>query len=135
MDTSYRFMSDDWGINSHTIDLKYRKTLPNRKYLQPHFRLYQQGAADFYTPFLVSGDEPQSGDTSSDASADYRLGEFTGYTIGLEYGQVNQHNSWSVALEYYLQTGDEPGGKFGELEALEIYPDVGAVLFRVLYDF
>lgn len=135
LDTSYRFMLDDWGINSHTIDVKYRKTLANRAFLQPHFRLYQQGAADFYTPFLVSGDEPQSGDTSSDASADYRLGEFTGYTVGLEYGQVNQHNSWSVALEYYLQTGDEPGGKFGELDALELYSDVDAVLFRVLYDF
>ena len=135
LDTSYRFMLDDWGINSHTIDLKFRKTLSNRKFLQPHFRFYQQGAADFYTPFLVSGDEPQSGDASRHASADYRLGEFTGYTIGLEYGQVNQHNSWSVALEYYLQSGDEPGGKFGELQGLELYPDVDAVLFRVLYDF
>ena len=38
-------------------------------------------------------------------------------------------------LEYYLQTGDEPGGKFGELSALELNPDVDAVLFRILYDF
>ncbi len=135
LDTSYRFMLDDWGINSHTIDMKYRRLLPNRKFIQPHVRFYQQSAADFYTPFLVSGNEPQSGDTSRLASADYRIGEFTGYTIGLEYGQVNQHNSWSVALEYYLQSGNEPDGKFGELEGLELYPDVDAVLFRVLYDF
>ncbi|OED44226.1 hypothetical protein AB833_01930 [Chromatiales bacterium (ex Bugula neritina AB1)] len=135
LDATYRFTVDDWGINSHTIDLKYRKLLSNGKFLQPHIRWYQQDAADFYTPFLVSGEEPQSGDTSSLASADYRIGEFTGYTIGLEYGQVNPHNSWSVALEYYLQTGDEPAGKFGELETLELYPDVDAVLLRVLYDF
>jgi hypothetical protein len=135
LDTSYRFMLDDWGISSHTIDLKYRKSLSNRTFLQPHFRFYQQGAADFYTPFLISGEEPQSGDRSRFASADYRVGEFTGYTVGLEYGQVNQHNSWSVALEYYLQSGDEPSGKFGELKGLELYPDVDAVLFSILYDF
>jgi hypothetical protein len=135
LDTSYRFMLDDWGINSHTIDLKYRKLLSNRKFLQPHLRFYQQGPADFYTPFLVSGEEPQSGDKSRYASADYRVGEFTGYTIGVEYGQVNKHNSWSVALQYYLQSGDEPDGKFGELEGLELYPDVDAVLFSILYDF
>lgn len=135
LDTSYRFMLDDWGINSHTVDLKYRKMLSNRKFIQPHIRWYQQGAADFYTPFLISGDEPQSGSVDQHASADYRIGEFTGYTVGLEYGQVNQHNSWSVALEYYLQSGDEPDGKFGELESLELYPNVDAVMFRVLYDF
>lgn len=135
LDTSYRFMFDDWGINSHTIDFKYRKALSNRKFLTPHVRIYRQSEADFYTPFLVSGSEPQSADTSRSASADYRMGEFTGYTVGLEFGQVNQNNSWSVALEYYLQSGDEPNGKFGELEDLELYPDVDAVLFRVLYDF
>lgn len=135
LDTSYRFLVDDWGINSHTIDLKYRKLLSNRKFLQPHLRWYEQSAADFYTPFFVAGDEPQRGDTNRFATADYRIGKFTGYTLGLEYGQVNQHNSWSVALEYYLQTGAEPDNKFGDLLELDLYPDVDAVLFRVLYDF
>jgi len=55
--------------------------------------------------------------------------------VGLEFGQVNKNNSWSVALEYYLQTGDEPTESFGELSSLELFPDVDAVLFRVLYDF
>jgi len=34
---SYRYYSDDWGIKSHTLDLKYRYELAN-SYLQPHLR-------------------------------------------------------------------------------------------------
>ena len=135
VDTSYRFMLDDWGINSHTLDFKYRKSLSNRRFLQPHIRLYQQSAADFYTPFFLTTNSPSSALASSYASADYRLGDFTGITLGLEFGQVNSANSWSVAFEYYLQTGDEPANKVGALNDLELYPDVEAVMFKILYDF
>ncbi|MFK7890866.1 MAG: DUF3570 domain-containing protein [Granulosicoccus sp.] len=135
LDTSYRFMLDDWGIRSHTLELKYRKTLPQRRFLQPRIRLYQQGAADFYTPFFLSGTEPGAGEDSQYASADYRLGDFTGYTLGMEYGRVNQRNSWSIGVEYYLQSGSEPAGKIGDLLELELYPDVDALMFRLLYDF
>lgn len=135
LDTSYRFLLDDWGITSHTVEFKYRKPLSERHFVQPRFRIYQQNAADFYIPYFLSGQNPTSGDDSQHASADYRLGDFTAYTIGLEYGQVNTSNSWSVALEYYLQTGAEPASKFGELQQLELFPDVEAVMFRILYDF
>lgn len=135
LDTSYRFMLDDWGVQSHTIELKYRLSLSQRRFLQPRLRLYQQGAADFYTPFFRSGEEPGVGEDSQHASADYRLGEFTGYTLGVEFGQVNQRNSWSVGFEYYLQSGNEPVGKIGDLQELELYPDVDALMFRLLYDF
>jgi len=120
LDTSYRFLTDDWGIDSHTIDIKYRKALSDRRFIQPHIRFYQQSAADFYRPFFVSGDEPQSADTTRFASADYRLGNFNAYTVGLEFGQVNKSNSWSVALEYYLQSGKEPEESFGELRNLAL---------------
>lgn len=135
LDTSYRFMLDDWGINSHTVDFKYRKSFSDRHFVQPHVRLYQQSAADFYTPFFLTTNSPATGASSSYASADYRLGDFTGITLGLEYGQVNTRNSWSVAFEYYLQTGDEPSNKFGALNQLELYPDVDAVMVKFLYDF
>lgn len=135
LETSYRFMVDDWGITSHTVDVHYRWKFADTQYLQPHVRVYQQSAADFYTPFFVDGQQPLAGDMSSEASADYRLGEFMAYTFGVEYGQDNPSNSWSVALEYYLQTGDEPAQAFGELKNLEIYPDVDALMLRVVYDF
>lgn len=135
LDASYRLMVDDWGITSHTIDLRYRWKMGDTLYIEPHVRVYQQSAADFYTPFFVDGTQPMAGNDKVEASADYRLGEFNGYTFGAELGQETANNSWSVALEYYLQTGNEPDGTFGELTRQELYPDVDAVMLRVVYDF
>ncbi|MGJ8686306.1 MAG: DUF3570 domain-containing protein [Spongiibacteraceae bacterium] len=135
LDASYRFMIDDWGINSHTVDLNYRWQLNDRHFLRPHFRLYQPGEADFYTPFFVDGSQPTAGNDKVEASADFRLSEFTAYTLGLEYGQENASNSWRVALEYYLQTGDQPAEAFGELRNQDLHPDLEAVMLRVIYDF
>ncbi len=132
LDLSYRFMTDDWGIDSHTVDVKYRWDLGSG-YLQPHIRYYQQSAADFYRGFLLDGQTPVAGDISSFASADYRLGDFTGVTTGLEYGRKGSQ-PWSIAIEYYLQSGDEPDGKFGALNDQELYPDVDALMFRIIYD-
>lgn len=135
LDLSYRFMTDDWGIDSHTIDARYRWRLSDSSHITPHLRVYQQAAADFYKSFYVQGDQPLAGDSSAHGSADYRLGEFTAYTIGVEYGQDLSSSSWSIALEYYLQSGDEPGGKFGELLNQELFPDVDAMMVRLIYDF
>jgi hypothetical protein len=55
-DLSYRFSTDDWEIDSHTIDSRLRFNLPNASYIQPHFRYYQQSAAEFYQPFLRDSD-------------------------------------------------------------------------------
>lgn len=132
---SFRYMFDDWGITSGTLDLRYRKQLADGRFLQPHIRYYQQGAADFYQPFYVNGSQPAVADRNTFGSADYRIAEFTASTIGLEYGVVNAENSWSIALEYYLQSPKEPVDKFGELSRLTLLPDVDALMFRVLYDF
>ena len=133
-DISYRFMADDWGINSHTIDARYKLRINGQNYLRPHFRIYQQSEADFYTPFFLNGTQPVAGDSASEASADYRLADFTALTLGLEYGQDNIRFPWSLAFEYYLQTGDEPSGKFGELDNQELMPDVDAILIRFNFD-
>ncbi len=135
LDTSYRFLTDDWGINSHTLDFRFRVPTSGGSYWQPHARFYQQSAADFYTPFFVGSDRPTAGDSSSFASADYRLGEFTGMTLGLEYGRRKADSGWSVAAEYYLQSGSEPGDKFGALADQTLFPDVDAFFVRFIRDF
>ena len=135
LDTSYRFLTDDWGINSHTLDVRFRVPTRGGSYWQPHARLYQQSAADFYTPFFVGDDRPAAGDSDSFASADYRLGEFTGMTLGLEYGRRKQGRGWSVAAEYYLQSGSEPDDKFGALAEQTLFPDVDAFFVRFIRDF
>ena len=45
---SYRYYTDDWGIDSHTFDVDYRFNFDDTKYLEPRLRLYTQTKADFY---------------------------------------------------------------------------------------
>jgi hypothetical protein len=130
--TSYRFMTDDWGVDSHTLDLTYRIRMDDGFFVQPHIRYYQQSAADFYRYFLVDG-QPMP----NYASADYRLGEMTGTTFGVKFGQsIDDKHVWSVRLESYTQSGDSsPGEAFGQLSSQDLYPDVDAVIAQFNYSF
>ena len=131
-EASYRFYTDDWGINSNTLDLKYRKNLSNERYLEPHLRLYQQSAADFYQHSITA--LPDSGEF---ASADYRLGEFNATTLGLKYGmKLKNGNDLSVRGEYYLQTGDSnPDDAIGVQKDQDLYPKVNAIILQLNYSF
>ena len=129
---SYRFMTDDWGIQSHTLDFTYRWNFSKTKYLRPHFRYYNQGAADFYKRYLVSGEELPAA-----VSADYRLGDMIAYTVGLKHGRkLGNGHDLSFRLEYYMQTGEShPADAIGVLKDYDLYPTVGAVIFQVGYSF
>lgn len=106
LDVSYRFMTDDWGIKSHTVDLSYRWNYNGNGYFEPHLRWYRQNAADFYRVALDQGAETRV----QFASADPRLGAFTAYTAGLKYGnRLSSDIDWSVRLEYYRQLGQTTG--------------------------
>jgi hypothetical protein len=133
-DSSYRFMTDDWGINSHTFDFKYKWRLSDVSYLEPHLRIYQQNDAEFFTPFFTQGNVPAVG-SGSYASPDYRLGEMMAYTVGLEYGRDNVDRPWSIALEYYLQGLGGREGIFGELRNQDLSEDVSAFVVRFNMDF
>jgi hypothetical protein len=118
---SYRYMTDDWEIDSHTFDIRYRWEMNRYNYIEPHVRFYTQSAADFYSIALIDGAPlPQY------VSADYRLGEFDGITVGAKYGHVMRNgNEWSTRLEYYSTTGTG-------VSAIE-YPDLQAIIFQVSY--
>jgi hypothetical protein len=131
-DISYRYMWDDWGIDSHTIDTRFTVPVGATSYIEPHIRFYQQGAADFYQPYIIDEQAP-----IGFVSADYRIGEMTAVTIGAKYGVVlNDGNELSFRLEYYRQTPTNAG--FPELSALkgqDIYPVVEAIIAQVSYSF
>jgi hypothetical protein len=131
-DISYRYATDDWEINSHTIDSRLRFNLSDSTYIQPHFRYYQQAAAEFYQPFLLEGTT-----LPTFASADYRLGEMTAYTLGLKYGmKMPSGNEWGFRLEYYQQDPKNAGFEApGALQQLDLYPSVKAVIAQVSYSF
>ena len=129
---SYRYYSDDWGIKSHTLDLKYRHELID-SYLQPHVRYYSQSAADFYTHNLVLGtDIDVAGNVLVDyASHDYRLAESNTITLGLKYGMpVGDDSEFSVRGELITQSVND-----GAVPAGQETPDLSAIMLQVNYSF
>ncbi len=130
-DISYRYMTDDWGVRSHTIDLRYRLRYSGF-YVQPHVRYYLQNAADFYAPVLFDGDP-----LPRHATADYRMGDLAGATIGVKYGYpFGQGREWSLRFEYYQQSGTSPPEySVGSLQGLDLFPDVDALIFQGGYRF
>ena len=141
LDVSYRYMWDDWEIDSHTIDTRFRIPLGDsfgtESYLQPHLRFYQQSAADFYMPFMVVDESVDNNLLPEFASADYRIGEMTAYTVGLKYGLlVNNGHELSFRLEYYRQTPTDAGFDApGVLKDVDLYPTIDAIIAQVTYSF
>ena len=132
IDGSYRYMTDDWGIDSHTLDFRLRWPLGGERYLEPHLRYYTQTEADFYTVSLVEGQT-----LPTFASNDYRLGNFDGLTAGIKYGWTTRNDhDLSVRLELYQQRGDIPAEKLiGNQIGTVNYPDLDAVIAQFTYRF
>ena len=106
---SYRYYTDDWDVNSHTLDFNYRFTFANTNFLEPRIRLYSQTKANFYqNEFFVDNDGsdfttlfPQY------ISADYRLDDMVSVTPGIRYGrEVGTNGLLRARLEYMYQSFD-----------------------------
>ena len=127
----YRYFRDDWGIASHTAAIKYRYELGSGHYLQPHLRLYQQTAADFYRHSLVDG-----APLPSHASADLRLAEMTGRTIGIKYGMPLGGGNFTIRLEQMTQEGESsPSDAIGIQQNYDLYPTLTANIIQLGYRF
>ena len=128
--TSYRFMTDDWEVESKTLDITYRYKMNHGYFIQPHLRVYRQTAADFYRYFLLDSES-----VPEFASADYRLGELETKTAGFKFGRdIDGKHSWSARLEYFLQSGDSsPAVAFGQLTKQDLFPDVEALILQFNY--
>ena len=135
IDLSYRFLTDDWGIQSHTANVAYRWNLGDRWYLEPSARYYRQVQADFYRTALYSGEEA----TAGNASADPRLGAFSAITGGLKLGhRVGDNQELSLRLQAYKQyskTTDVPALAADALSAFNLSPNLSAVMLTVGYRF
>jgi hypothetical protein len=132
LDLSYRYMTDDWEIDSHTLDLRYRLPFGSSSYIEPHIRYYTQNAAEFYRLSLIDGEAlPEY------ASADYRLSEFDAMTIGAKYGwKTSGGNDISVRLEYYQQSGGMPSSELiGNQVNFDNAPDLNAIILQFGYRF
>lgn len=127
---SYRYFWDDWGIKSHTLDMRYRYQLSS-SYLQPHIRYYMQDAADFYVHDLKIGSDVDGATgtvTPQHISSDYRLAELVSTTVGLKYGlPLGKNSEFAIRGEFMQQsvTADEPPG--------EETPDLKATILQLNY--
>lgn len=127
---SYRYYWDDWGIRSNTFDIKYRMELGGHGYLQPEFRYYTQTEADFFRYFLLDG-----APLPDHASADYRLAEMDGTTVGVKYGlPVGKDGEFSVRAAYLQQTGEgHPNQAIGILRQYDLYPGLDATIVQISF--
>jgi len=97
---NYRYYWDDWGVRSHTLDMKVRHDLSSESWVQPHVRLYAQSPARFFVFGLTQGQPlPEF------ASADERLGPLRTATFGATYGfHVPGHRGeFTLRAEYMYQ--------------------------------
>jgi hypothetical protein len=131
LDMSYRYMTDDWGIDSHTLDTKLYLPLGDTSYMEPHVRFYTQSEADFYRVSLLDGEPlPQF------ASADYRLGSFDAVTAGLKYGwRTSSGRDFAVRVEYYRQDGEVPRDQLAGKDGSSLYPGLDAIIVNFSYGF
>ncbi len=107
---SYRYYTDDWGVDSHTLDFNYRFNFDDTNYLEPRLRLYMQGKADFYQNQFYVDDAGASDPTLSFPefiSADYRLDDMLSITPGIRYGrEIGTNGHIRGRLEYMYQSFD-----------------------------
>jgi hypothetical protein len=128
---SLRYMQDNWQVRSDTAELRPRWTLFDRnRYIEPTFRWYRQSAAYFYTPWLLNSDKVEF------QSSDERLGAFHALTYGVKYEQKLHYRAdrpgseFSVRLEYYQQTFNQPSVPTA-LQGLDLLPPLKSILVQV----
>ena len=94
---SYRYYTDSWSIDSHTLGFEYVQPLSQGWTVTPLARLYTQSAASFYVnpdassfPFAPSSDN---------YSEDQRLSAFGAHTLGLKVTK-QLDAAWLVDMKY-----------------------------------
>jgi hypothetical protein len=133
LDFSYRYGWDDWGIGSHTYELRYRMPFGGRFYVMPHLRWYKQSAADFYHRGLLDTDA-----VPAYVSADYRLAEFSARTLGVELGmQTSWGGRASIRVERYVQSGggDNSHVQIGVQQPYDLFPELKADIVQLSLSF
>ena len=84
LDFSYRYHTDSWDVNSHTVEMGYSFDVRIRHLFKPFGRIYYQQAANFYQRTIVS-DDGVLDNLPEYASSDPRLADMLSVTAGLKY--------------------------------------------------
>lgn len=105
---SYRYYTDTFGINAHTLSLEYVQPFAPGFTVTPLVRLYSQSSADFYVPSnpAILPDAPDITGIEH-SSYDQRLAAFGAVTLGIKL-QKRFADGWLVDARYdhYSQRSD-----------------------------
>jgi Protein of unknown function (DUF3570) len=125
-------------VRSDTAQLRLHWSWSDRtRYVEPTFRWYRQSEANFYTPFILGSGPPAAEFESSDS----RLGAFHALTYGVKYAQKlggiagRAESQISIRAEYYQQTFEERIAVPVDLQGLDLYPGLKAILVQIGWRF
>ncbi len=114
MHLDYRYYRNNWGVDSHMMEINWHQPIADGWEFVPKFRYYTQSAANFYQPYYTAA--------QTYFSSDYRLADFGAVTYGFNIkkelytasGQSKFH--FRAGIEYYdrrasykLGSGDSDG--------------------------
>ncbi len=117
----YRFSTNDWGINAHTVEFSWHQPVFDGWQLIPRFRYYSQDRADFYQPVFdgdlnatidANGNFVQTARNRAAYSSDYRLAGFGTISGGLKLSkEINNLEPFSqlkfqTGFEYYAHKAE-----------------------------
>jgi hypothetical protein len=102
VDFSYRYLDDNQGLESDTVEVAWLQKFGGNWVVQPFFRYYAQNAADYYVYDLDNSPlVPVANPTPAGPfySSDYRLSKFDAQTVGLKLIYAVD-DKWSVDVSY-----------------------------------
>ena len=127
---SYRYLTDDWGLTSHTLEGNYNFAITKSWRLQPGLRVYSQSAVDFFR-YSVGSSEV----LPREVTADTRLGDMMSITPGLKIiKKLENERELSLLMQYYMQTGEKnPSSAVGSQIGQDLFPDLNAFIIHIIY--
>ena len=77
----YRYYKDDWGMNSHTVNVELPVKINPFFSVSPFYRYYKQNAIDYFAPYL------ENKASAPFVTSDYDLSGFTSrfYGVGIRH--------------------------------------------------
>lgn len=100
VEAAYRFSTDDFGIDAHTMSLAWHQRVLPAVRVSPVARYHTQSAADFYAVRFTG--EPEH------YSSDYRISEMDTVSAGLQVAwQCTKQLAVDAAFDRYEQDGQD----------------------------
>ncbi len=105
----YRFFTDDWGIDAHTVEVGYVHPFRARWLFDVRYRFYTQSAADFYSDLFPYANAQNYLARDKELSTFQSQGPRAGvtYTFLDRQGERPLKSTVNLFVDYYMYTYDD----------------------------